>query len=438
MKFSSTLFALSSGSALVSAFPALSERNLEGLTSDRLEAAIRSFEQHRLEKRILIDSSKPIDTTGEHAFQAPGEGDQRGPCPGLNVLANHGYISRDGITSFAEVTNAINQVLGMEVELALILAIMGTVWTGNPLALDPGFSIGGTVPGDGSDNLLGNLVGLLGDPRGLQGSHNWIESDSSLTRDDLYVTGNAWTMNMTLFRDFHDRADEDGVLSMDLLADQAARRFHYSIANNPNFYYGPITGMISRNAGYFFLGRLLANHTEEAPEGVLTQEVFRSFFGVYEGEDGDWEYREGHEQFPDNWYRKPVDYGLLNLNLDTIAWVLKHPELGSVGGNTGTVNSFTGLELDNITDGVLNAATLLEGNNLLCFVLEVVKTFAPNSLSPLLKTLEAPLQLISKAITGPLTSLACPAWKDLTEGGQPLWDGIQSKFPGAAQAGSSL
>lgn len=135
-------------------------------------------------------------------------------------------------------------------------------------------------------------------------------------------------MNMTLFRDFHDRADEDGVLSMDLLADQAARRFHYSIANNPNFYYGPITGMISRNAGYFFLGRLLANHTEEAPEGVLTQEVFRSFFGVYEGEDGDWEYREGHEQFPDNWYRKPVDYGLLNLNLDTIAWVLKHPELG--------------------------------------------------------------------------------------------------------------
>lgn len=109
MKFSSTLFALSSGSALVSAFPALSGRNLEGLTSDRLEAAIRSFEQHRLEKRILVDSSQPIDTTGEHAFQAPGEGDQRGPCPGLNVLANHGYISRDGITSFAEVTNAINQ-----------------------------------------------------------------------------------------------------------------------------------------------------------------------------------------------------------------------------------------------------------------------------------------------------------------------------------------
>lgn len=87
---------------------------------------------------------------------------------------------------------------------------------------------------------------------------------------------------------------------------------------------------------------------------------------------------------------------------------------------------------------MLNAATLLEGNNLLCFVLEVVKTFAPNSLSPLLKTLEAPLQLVSDAITGPITILACPAWKDLTEGGEPLWDAVQKRFPGAGAAGSSL
>lgn len=52
--------------------------------------------------------------------------------------------------------------MGMGLELSLILGIMGTVWTGNPLSLNPGFSIGGTVPGDGSGNILGNLVGLLG------------------------------------------------------------------------------------------------------------------------------------------------------------------------------------------------------------------------------------------------------------------------------------
>ena len=33
-----------------------------------------------------------IDVTGEYAWVAPGPGDIRGPCPGLNALANHGYF----------------------------------------------------------------------------------------------------------------------------------------------------------------------------------------------------------------------------------------------------------------------------------------------------------------------------------------------------------
>jgi hypothetical protein len=53
-------------------------------------------------------------------------------------------------------------VMGMGLELSLILGVMGTVWTGNPLSLNPGFSIGGTAPGDDSSNILGNLLGLLG------------------------------------------------------------------------------------------------------------------------------------------------------------------------------------------------------------------------------------------------------------------------------------
>ncbi|KAH6882438.1 Chloroperoxidase [Alternaria rosae] len=436
MKFSVPILTLLSGNIFANAFPSLHHRHLDGLTPEKLNAAIRSVEEYKHAKRLLVDVKKPIDITGKHAFQAPKKNDQRGPCPGLNALANHGYISRDGVTSFVEVVAAINQVMGMGTELALVLGIMGTVWTGNPLSLDPGFSIGG--PTAGTNNILGNLLGLLGNPRGLQGSHNWIESDSSLTRDDLYVTGDAWTMNMTLFRDFHDRADENGVLSMDLLADQAARRWEYSVAHNPNFYYGPVTGMVSRNAGYFFLGRLLSNHTAEHPEGVLTQEIFRKFFAVYEGANGNMEYRKGHETIPENWYRKPVEYGLIPLNLDIISWVMKHPVLGSIGGNTGTVNSFTGLDLHNVTGGVLNAGTLLENNNLLCFVFELLKTFLPNSLSPLLSTLEVPISLVTDTLASPLLSLACPAWKDMTEGGEPLWDGIQNTFAGARKAGSSL
>ena len=48
----------------------------------------------------------------DHQFQAPGPTDVRGVCPTLNALANHGYISRDGITSFAEAANAVQTGYG--------------------------------------------------------------------------------------------------------------------------------------------------------------------------------------------------------------------------------------------------------------------------------------------------------------------------------------
>lgn len=56
--------------------------------------------------------------------------------------------------------NGHHIVYGMSVELGTVLSLMGTVWVGNPLSLDPGFSIGG--PSSKVNNILGNLLGLLG------------------------------------------------------------------------------------------------------------------------------------------------------------------------------------------------------------------------------------------------------------------------------------
>ena len=53
----------------------------------------------------------------------------------------------------------------------------------------------------------------------------------------------------------------------------------------------------------------------------------------------------------------------MQLNLDTLALVAQYPELGSIGGNVGTVNSFTGVDLDDVAGGVLNAGKLLESND---------------------------------------------------------------------------
>ncbi|KAF7536945.1 heme-thiolate peroxidase [Neopestalotiopsis clavispora] len=434
---------LASFSGLVHSFPTaenfakLAER---GMISDAAEITPEKLHEGLLKlknKRLLFDPlTTPIDVTGDHEFQAPDldGGDMRGPCPGLNALANHNYIPRDGVVGFLDLIDAGNTIYGMGIELITVLAIMGTAGVGDPLSLNPGFSIGGES--SKVSNILGNLGGLLGTPRGLDGSHNWIEADSSGTRDDLYVTGNAWTMNMTLFRQIYDNID--GALSMEDIGDRAAARFDESVAINPYFYYGPYTGMIARNAGYAFVGRLLSNHSTEFPlGGNMTKEVFASFFGVYE-EDGELVYKEGHEQIPANWYRTAVDYSVVTLNLDLVSWIMKHPVLASVGGNLGEVNSFAGLDLEDVTGGLLNATSLLEGNNLFCFALEVVKTFAPNSLSSLFATLTTPLELINNAILDPILDLSCPTWDDLTVNGTDFLSFVTDKYPGASKGTFAL
>ncbi|KAL4899079.1 hypothetical protein BDW74DRAFT_184083 [Aspergillus multicolor] len=443
-------WALASLTACAAAFPSFEHAHKAGIHSHKklnkdstlleLQAQVLDqLKEKQHEKRLLVSSSdKPIEVTGEHAFYAPDfeNGDQRGPCPGLNALANHGYIPRSGVVSFTEAISAANEVFGMGLDLALLLTTMGTVWTGNPLSLSPSFSIGGRDTG--INNLLGNGLGLLGEPQGLNGSHNLIESDSSNTRDDLYVTGDASTMNETLFMEWYDSFDEDGTFSMDMMADRAAKRFQESKASNPDFFYGPVTGLFARNAGYAFNVRLLGNYSVEEGEQVLTKEIARSFYGMTGTDEDGLTYTKGHERIPEGWHRRPVDYGMLDLNVDLLGWAMKYPELASIGGNTGTVNSFTGIDVSDLTGGVLNATTLLEGNNLLCFVFQALKLLSPNALGGIYKTLAVPLDLITKALAAPLVDLACPAFEDLQVGGEPAWEALEELFPGALLSGSVL
>ena len=53
-----------------------------------------------------------VDVTGQYAWVAPGPNDIRGPCPGLNALANHGYFPHSGVVSLTTGSNATNAVYG--------------------------------------------------------------------------------------------------------------------------------------------------------------------------------------------------------------------------------------------------------------------------------------------------------------------------------------
>lgn len=104
----------------------------------------------------------------------------------------------------------------------------------------------------------------------------------------------------------------------------------------------------------------------------------------------------------------------------------------------GKVNSFAGVNLADLTGGVLNLTKLLEGNNLLCFVFEILKTASPNSLSTIFTIIEAPLKLVTDTVGAAILNLACPAFKDMTVGGKSLDEGLKEQYPGAKMADNIL
>ncbi|KAG8681009.1 hypothetical protein FRC09_017818, partial [Ceratobasidium sp. 395] len=129
------------GSAL--AFPAAV---LEGLNTRTAKAAgCPSAEAAKLKRQappdVVFDPIKQkVDVSGRYAFVPPKAGDQRGPCPGLNALANHGYLPHNGVTSLAQAIEATNKGFGMGLDLGTALSASTlrnapAVIDGNPATL---------------------------------------------------------------------------------------------------------------------------------------------------------------------------------------------------------------------------------------------------------------------------------------------------------------
>ncbi|CAE6341219.1 unnamed protein product [Rhizoctonia solani] len=283
-----------------------------------------------------------VDVTGEHAFQPPTAGDKRGPCPGLNALANHGYLPHNGVER--------------------------------------------------------------------SGSHNKYEGDASATRADAYMNnGDATSLNLTFFKQLYDLQPEgpNANFDYDVIIQHRVNRRQHSVSMNPHFFNGPFSGFIALPAAYSFITRFMSNYSAENPEGVLNHEVLKSFYGV-SGSGNNLTYQRGYERIPDNWYKRPIDYSIPLYAVDLLYAGLKHPEFLSIGGNTGKVNSFAGVNIGNITGGVYNSVNLLEGNNLVCFAFQAAQQAMPDVLKGIMGDLTAALGLWTTKLVPILSGLGCP------------------------------
>lgn len=102
-----------------------------------------------------------------YVFKAPGPNDSRGPCPGLNLLANYGYLPRNGIVNYEQVVEATARGFNMGTDLSTILAVFAIL----------------------TDGDIATESWYLGAPPGKVGGlnrHSTVEADISPNREDYW------------------------------------------------------------------------------------------------------------------------------------------------------------------------------------------------------------------------------------------------------------
>ncbi|CAE6505728.1 unnamed protein product [Rhizoctonia solani] len=340
-----------------------------------------------------------IDVSGEHAFRPPGPNDKRGPCVGLNALANHGYISRDGVTTITEAISASNKVFGLGKNSVTVFSTQAALHGGD---IASGiYSIGGPEPAPG-----------------LGGTHHQIEGDASPTRNDAYVNnGDASTMNLDYFKHLYDLVPEGESANFDMsvMAKHRAWTRQNSISTNPHYFTAPYAGLFVSTLTHMLTPALLSNHSAEHPDGILGHNVLKSFYSVT-GDANSLTYQPGHEVRLLVFLKTGIGARVTMTLLSSLAFdklVLEHPEFFSVGGNTGKPNTFTGVNVEDLTGGIFNAKNLLEGKNLICFALQASQAgmTAPAS------------ELFSKTIAPMISSLGCPMMKQYNTSALEVYPG---------------
>jgi len=162
------------------------------------------------------------------------------------------------------------------------------------------------------------------------------------------------------------------------------------------------------------------------------------FFGYTKDAAGKLVFDFGTEKIPDNWYKRADDdaWTLADIVVSTAQQCASYPSNCQVGGNTGTVNSFSGVDVGDVTGGLINSATdLSDPQRMGCFIRQAIQADVPSFLDhvfdgALLKTVTdlIPIKLIPVLETlGNCPNL--PEGKSVSQYGA-MYPGAQAQFSG--------
>jgi hypothetical protein len=262
--------------------------------------------------------------------------------------------------------DAQQNIWNMGYDLSLILTVIGVVQDGD--ILTGKLSIGCDAT---SRTAALGLLGILGRQPGLN-SHSRFEADSSLTRNDYFThDGDNYSFNGTLFARMKEVADRvgGGNFNQATLAAYRYQRYQESVAENANFFFGPLAILLYGAASFVY--ELFAPYGSEGDADLAT---ISSFFGASQDASGAWQHVP--ERIPENWHNRRGPY-TLDLGVEQIlAQFLAYPVL--FGGNVGT-NNFDALNAGSIVDGKLDATV----GNLVCLLFQLATTQIPNTVGQL-------------------------------------------------------
>lgn len=377
---------------LVHGFPWLADRSTLDFSASAAAAnpvpATTSPSQAQSFPAYTWSASLLVDVTGAHAYQDPQPGQTRGPCPAQNALANHGYLDRSGYTTWGACVAANGLVFNLAPDFAGFLCLTGQITGGDVLSATP-FSLGNSSTFDDTvkqvcvvqTGLLGVIQSIvcklssflnkaLGTSSfGMAQTHNSFEGDSSFLSYDWGTYGlDASSVDLTaanlLWSQYRDA--NGGFDDLTKIIQWATYRKQYGIATNPCYFRAPQATLLAALGAYSLVPRCFSNST---PAGAtLNSDVAASFFGLNVDAQGVVTSKGfGKEQIPRNWYRRPTPYTIPQfLTLDYSRFLLADPSLANVGGNTNGVNTFTGLDMGNLTGGVINGQNLMDDDNFVC------------------------------------------------------------------------
>ena len=119
-------------------YQAVHERSLEEKRQLPSTTAAQAYSRSRgncgVVDCLVFDAKEQyVSTTGDHAYASPAADEIRGPCPGLNAAANHGYLSRSGVSTIQDTIVGLGSLYGMSVDLAGFLAAYAIIFDGDPV-----------------------------------------------------------------------------------------------------------------------------------------------------------------------------------------------------------------------------------------------------------------------------------------------------------------